>query len=52
MNRWKNYFRQLLNVHVYGINDVRLTEMDTAELFVPEHCDFETEIDIEKLKNI
>jgi len=35
LNRWKNYFYQLLNVH--GVNDVRQTEMHTAELLVHEH---------------
>jgi hypothetical protein len=34
LNRWKNYFSQLLNVHRAG--DVRHTEMHTAEPFVPE----------------
>jgi hypothetical protein len=29
LNRWKNYFCQLLNVH--GVNDVRQTEIHTAE---------------------
>jgi hypothetical protein len=34
LNRWKNYFCQLLNVH--GAGGVRQTEMHTAEPFVPE----------------
>jgi hypothetical protein len=34
LNRWKNYFSQLLNVH--GVGDVRQTEMQTAEPFVPQ----------------
>jgi hypothetical protein len=34
LNRWKNYFCQLLNVHRNG--DVRQTEMLTAEPFVPD----------------
>jgi hypothetical protein len=29
LNRWKNYFCLLLNVH--SVNDVRQTEIDTAE---------------------
>jgi hypothetical protein len=29
LNRWKNYFCQLLNVH--GVNDVRQTKIHTAE---------------------
>jgi hypothetical protein len=34
LNRWKNYFCQLLNVH--GFNDVRQTKIHTAEPLVPE----------------
>jgi hypothetical protein len=34
LNRWKNYFCQLLNVH--GAGGVRQTEMHTAEPSVPE----------------
>jgi hypothetical protein len=34
LNRWKNYFYQLLNVH--GAVGVRQTEMHIAEPFVPE----------------
>jgi hypothetical protein len=34
LNRWKNYFCQLLNVR--GAGGVRQTEMQTAETFVPE----------------
>ena len=30
--RWRNYFSQLLNVH--GVNDVRETEIHTAEPYV------------------
>jgi hypothetical protein len=43
MNRWKNYFCQLLNVH--GVNDVGQTEINTAE---PSFI--EAEIAIEKFK--
>ena len=32
--RWRNYFSQLLNVR--GVNDVRQTEIHTAEPLVPE----------------
>jgi hypothetical protein len=36
LNRWKNYFPQLLNVH--NISDVRQIEVHTAEPLVPaEH---------------
>ena len=41
--RWRNYFSQLLN-------DVRLTEIHTAELLVPKPSVFEVEMAIEKLK--
>jgi hypothetical protein len=34
LNRWKNYFCQLLKVH--GVGGVRQTEMHTANPFVPE----------------
>jgi hypothetical protein len=34
LNRWKNYFCQLLNVDRVG--GVRQTEMHTAEPFMPE----------------
>jgi hypothetical protein len=34
LNRLKNYFCQLLDVH--GVGDVRQTEMHAAEPFVPE----------------
>jgi len=32
--RWRNSFSQILNVH--GVNDVRQTEIHTAEPLVPE----------------
>jgi hypothetical protein len=32
--RWRKYFSQLMNVH--GFNDVRQTEIHTAEPLVPE----------------
>jgi hypothetical protein len=34
MNRWKNYFSQLLNVH--RVSDVRQIEIHTAEQLVPD----------------
>ena len=46
--RWRNHFLQLLNVH--GVNDVRQTEIHTAEPLVPELSDCEVELAIEKLK--
>jgi len=47
--RWRNHFSQLLNIH--GINDVRQTEIHTAEPPVPELRAFEVELAIEKLKS-
>jgi hypothetical protein len=46
--RWRNHFFQLLNVH--GVNDVKQTEVQTAEPLVPEPNDSEVEMAIEKLK--
>ena len=47
--RWRNHFSQLLNMH--GVNDVRQTEIHTAEPLMPEPSDFEFEFAIEKLKS-
>ena len=47
--RWRNYFSQILNV--YGINDVRQTEIHKAEPLVPEPSASEIELAIEKLKS-
>jgi hypothetical protein len=46
--RWRNHFFQLLNIQ--GLNDVRQTEVHTAEPLVPELSAFEVEMAIEKLK--
>jgi hypothetical protein len=48
LNRWKNYYYQLLNVH--KVSDVRQIEIHTAEPLVPGRSRFEVEIAIEKLK--
>jgi hypothetical protein len=48
LNRWKNYFCQLLSVH--GVNDDRQTEIHTAETLVPEPSSSEVVIVIEELK--
>jgi hypothetical protein len=48
LNRWKNYFCQLLNVH--GAGGVRQTEMHTAKPFVPEPSASEVEVATGKLK--
>jgi hypothetical protein len=50
LNRWKNYFRQLLTVH--GVNDVMQTEIHTAEPLVPEPIFCEDEIVIEISEDI
>ena len=47
--RWKEYFSQLLNVHV--VNEVSQTETHTAEPLVPEPSAFEVDLAIEKLKS-
>jgi len=47
--RWKNYFSLLLNV--CGVNEVRHTEIHTAEPLIPELSAFEVELAIEKLKS-
>jgi hypothetical protein len=48
LNKWKNYFYRLLNVH--GVGGVRQTEMHTAEPFLPESSASEAEVAIGKLK--
>jgi hypothetical protein len=47
--RWRKYFSQLLNA--YRVNDVRQTEIHTAETLVPEPSVSELELAIEKLKS-
>jgi hypothetical protein len=49
LNRLKNYFSQLLNVH--NVSDVRQIEVHTAEPLVPGPSSLGVEIDIAKLKN-
>jgi hypothetical protein len=44
---WRNHFSQLLNIH--GVNDVRHTELHTAEPIMPEPSAFEAELAIKKL---
>ena len=48
LDRRRNHFSQLLNVH--GANDVRRTDIHTAEPIVPEPLACEVEMAIEKLK--
>jgi len=40
--RWRNHFSQLFTVH--GVNDVRQTDIHTAEPLVPEPSTFEVEL--------
>jgi hypothetical protein len=46
LNRWKNYFSQLLNVH--SVSDVRQIEIHN----VHDPSPFEVEIGIAKLKKV
>jgi hypothetical protein len=48
LNRWNDCFSQLLNVH--NVNDVRQTEVHTAEPLVPGPSCLEVETAIAKLK--
>ena len=45
--RWRIHFSQLLNVH--GVNDVRQTEIRTAQTLAPEPRASRIEMAIEKL---
>jgi hypothetical protein len=48
LNRWKNYFCQLLNLR--GAGGVRQTEIRTVELLVPQPSASEFEVVIGKLR--
>jgi hypothetical protein len=48
LNRWKNYFSQLLNVH--DVSEVRQIEVHTSELLILGPSHLEVEIAIAKLK--
>jgi hypothetical protein len=50
LNRWNNYFCQLLNIQ--GAGSVRQTEIHISEPFVPEPSASEFEVAIVKLKGI
>jgi hypothetical protein len=52
LNRWKNYFSQLLNMHSVSDVDVRQIEVHMAEPLVPGPSRLEVEIAIAKLKSI
>jgi len=47
--RWRNYFSQLLNIRVHGVNDVRQTEIHTAEPLVPGPSASDVDMAIEKI---
>ena len=46
---WRNHFSQLFNV--YGVIDVRQTEIHTAEPLLTEPSAFEVKMAIENLKS-
>jgi hypothetical protein len=48
LNRWKNYFSQLMNVH--RVSGVRRIKVHTAKLLVLDVSPFDIEIAIAKLK--
>jgi hypothetical protein len=48
LNRWKNNFSQLLNMH--NVSDVKQIEVHTAEPLVPGSSHLENEIAIAKWK--
>jgi len=49
VDRWRNYFSQLFNVH--GVQDIGQAEIHTAEPLVPEPSASEFEVVIDKLKS-
>jgi hypothetical protein len=49
LNRWKNYFSQLLNVH--NVSEVKQIEVHMTEPLVPGPSHLAVEIAIAKLKN-
>jgi hypothetical protein len=50
LNRWKNYFSKLLNMH--NVSDVTQTEVYITEPLISYPIYFDVEIDIAKLKKI
>jgi hypothetical protein len=48
LDRWKNFFNHMLNVH--GVHDVRQMDIHMAESLVPEPGLVKVEIAIAKLK--
>jgi hypothetical protein len=49
LNKWKNFFNQVLNIH--GVHDVRQMDIHMAEALIPEPSLVEVEIVIGKLKS-
>ena len=49
VDRWRNYFFQLFNVH--GVKDIRQAEIHTAGPLVPDPSASEVELAIDKLKS-
>jgi hypothetical protein len=49
MNRWRNFFKQVLNVH--AVHDIRQMDIHKAEPLVPEPSLVEVEIATGKLKS-
>jgi len=47
--RWRKHFSKLLNIH--GVNNVRQTELYTAEPLASEPSVFEVKVVIKKLKS-
>ncbi|PNF21835.1 hypothetical protein B7P43_G05968 [Cryptotermes secundus] len=50
LNRWRNYFSQLLNIRVPRVGAVRQTEIHTAEPLIPDTSPFGVESATAKLK--
>jgi hypothetical protein len=50
LNRWKNYFSQLLKVH--RVSDVRQIQIHAPEPLASEPSPFEVEIAISKLEKV
>jgi hypothetical protein len=48
LNRWKNYFSQLLNVH--SVTNVRQTDLHRPEPLVPDSNPYQSDIATAKLK--
>ena len=49
VDRWRNYFSQLLDLH--GVNDIKHTDIHTAEPIVPDSSAYDFELAIGKLKS-